>query len=126
MPFGDRTGPAGLGPRSGRGAGYCGWFGRPGQFSRAGGFGFFGGGRQGGGWGRRNQFYATGLTGWQRAFGGPAAMASGVPPLGGTGQDAELDVLKNQAAYFESALENIRKRIEALDRKAKAEPAPAP
>jgi len=30
MPFGDRTGPRGMGPMTGRGAGYCAGFGRPG------------------------------------------------------------------------------------------------
>jgi len=30
MPFGDGTGPAGLGPMTGRAAGFCAGFGRPG------------------------------------------------------------------------------------------------
>ncbi|MBE9469647.1 MAG: DUF5320 domain-containing protein [Chloroflexi bacterium] len=30
MPFGDGTGPRGLGPMTGRGAGFCGGFARPG------------------------------------------------------------------------------------------------
>ncbi len=30
MPFGDGTGPRGLGPMTGRGAGFCAGFGRPG------------------------------------------------------------------------------------------------
>ena len=30
MPFGDGTGPRGLGPTTGRGAGFCAGFGRPG------------------------------------------------------------------------------------------------
>ncbi len=30
MPFGDGTGPRGMGPMTGRGAGYCAGFGRPG------------------------------------------------------------------------------------------------
>jgi hypothetical protein len=29
MPFGDGTGPRGMGPMTGRGAGYCAGFGRP-------------------------------------------------------------------------------------------------
>ncbi|MFB3779445.1 MAG: DUF5320 domain-containing protein [Bryobacteraceae bacterium] len=109
MPFGDRTGPAGLGPRTGRGAGFCG------------GFGFFGGGRGGGGRGWRNRFYATGLTGWQRAFGGPwGQQIAPAPPYSAATGEEELAVLKNQAGYFESALEHIRKRIEALESKAEA------
>jgi len=30
MPFGDRTGPRGMGPMTGRGGGYCAGFNRPG------------------------------------------------------------------------------------------------
>ena len=49
MPFGDGTGPRGMGPMSGRGAGYCAGFGQPGftnPILRRGWFGF------GFGWGR--------------------------------------------------------------------------
>ncbi len=122
MPFGDRTGPAGSGPRSGRGAGLCGGFGVPGFMNRGSGFGPFGGGRGGGGRGRRNRFYASGLTGWQRAFDGPYGSPgpSGQYP-GVTGGDLELGALKQQAGYFQSALEKIRKRIEALESKPKSD-----
>jgi hypothetical protein len=34
MPFGDGTGPRGMGPMTGRGAGYCPGFARPGIASR--------------------------------------------------------------------------------------------
>ena len=43
MPFGDGTGPRGMGPMTGRGAGYCAGFGRPGftnPIPRRGRFGF--------------------------------------------------------------------------------------
>jgi len=43
MPFGDGTGPRGMGPMTGRGAGYCAGFGQPGftnPVSRRGRFGF--------------------------------------------------------------------------------------
>jgi hypothetical protein len=87
------------------------------------GFGGFGrGGGGGGGRGRRNQFYATGLTGWQRA--GMGAGAYGMPPaypmpnaapFGPTQTvEQELNALKSQAEYFGDALEEIRKRIEEL------------
>ena len=60
MPRGNRTGPMGMGPMTGRGAGYMnptGWFGR--------GFGI-GLGRGGRGRGYRNMYYATGMPGWSR------------------------------------------------------------
>jgi hypothetical protein len=57
MPRGDRTGPAGTGPRSGRAAGYCGGFDEPGYADT-----LFGRGR----W--RGQ--GPGSEGWGRGFGG--------------------------------------------------------
>ena len=124
MPGGDRTGPAGMGPMTGRAAGYCAGYSAPGYVNPVGGrgFGAFGRGRGGGGRGRRNWFYATGLTGWQRAAMGqaaygvppayPAPYAAPFGPAATSGQ--ELDALKGQAEYFEDALEGIRKRIEEL------------
>jgi len=41
MPFGDGTGPRGMGPMTGRGAGFCTGFGRPGFASPAYGRGWF-------------------------------------------------------------------------------------
>ena len=136
MPGGDGTGPGGLGPMTGRAAGYCAGYAVPGYMNPIGGrgFGAFGRGR-GGGWGRRNWFYATGLTGWQRAgvpaggiwpAGSPAMGmgAYGVPPAYPTPyaapfgpaatKEQELDALKGQAEYFEDALDGIKKRIDEL------------
>jgi len=122
MPGGDRTGPAGMGPMTGRAAGYCAGYPVPGYMNPVGGRGYWGWGRGGGGWGRRNQFYATGLTGWQRA--GMGMGAYGMPPAYPTPyaapfgpaatKEQELDALKGQAEYFEDALEGIRKRIDEL------------
>ncbi|MGA2325982.1 MAG: DUF5320 domain-containing protein [Bryobacteraceae bacterium] len=118
MPFGDRTGPQGLGPMTGRGAGFCGGSGVPGSTNPAFGRGLGGRGR-GGGRGWRNCFRATGLTGWQRAAGWPvsgAPQASTAPT-----RDRELGELKAQAEQFEGALGDIRKRIEDLEAKPKQE-----
>ena len=125
MPGGDGTGPAGLGSMTGRAAGYCAGYPVPGFMNPIAGRGVWGWGR-GGGRGRRNWFYATGLPGWQRAgmgmpaYGavpmGPAQAAPyGAPTM--TGQQ-ELDSLKGQAEYFEDALEGIKKRIEELQAQA--------
>jgi len=46
MPLGDGTGPDGLGPRTGRGLGYCSGYGRPGYTIAAPGRRFFGRGRR--------------------------------------------------------------------------------
>jgi len=128
MPSGDGTGPGGMGPMTGRAAGYCAGYAVPGYANPVGGRGFWGRGRGGGGGrGWRNQFYATGLTGWQRAgmgypaFGGamPAAAPYPAPFAPAMGGEQELDALKGQAEYFEDALEGIKKRIEELQAKGK-------
>lgn len=55
MPGGDRTGPAGAGPMTGRGAGYCNGFNRPGSFRPG----------AGQGRGRRNMNFGAGRAGAQ-------------------------------------------------------------
>lgn len=108
MPLGDRTGPQGLGPRTGRGGGFCAGFGGPGSVNPG-----FGRGHGGRGW--RNWFHTTGLTGWQRAFRGePQTFAT--PP-----RDQGLGALKAQARRLESALGEIRRRIEALEERPSAQ-----
>ena len=116
MPRGDRTGPLGMGPMTGRAAGYCAGYPVPGYqnpilgrgYARGGGFG--GGGR---GW--RNMYYATGLPGWARAGQVPAY---GVPAPAYAPQmtaDQELAALKAEAEQFSGALDNINKRIAELE-----------
>lgn len=119
MPSGDRTGPAGMGPRTGRGAGYCGGSDAPG-FASAGsgrGFGFGrGGGMRGGGFGRgfgggsgggrgwRHRFWATGIPGW--------AWFGGEP--GKSDPASEKDALSRQAEAIRSQLEAIEKRLSEI------------
>lgn len=122
MPGGDRTGPAGLGPMTGRAAGFCAGYPAPGYANPIGGRGYGGGGR-GGGWGRRNWYYATGLPGWARAgYGMPAyggtvnSYAYGAAPIGAAiTPPQELDSLKSQAQYFEDSLNGIKQRIQELE-----------
>ena len=142
MPGGDGTGPGGMGPMTGRAAGYCAGYPVAGFMNPVGGRGYWGWGRGGGGRGRRNRFYATGLTGWQRgAYGYPAyggaqpygapfgyPAYSGAAPYGApyatpfaptmTAQQ-EIDGLKGQAEYFEDALDGIKKRIGELEAEGK-------
>ena len=123
MPRGDGTGPAGMGPMTGRAAGFCAGYPVPGFMNPVGGRGYGGWGRGAGrGWGWRNQYYATGLPGWARAgYGWPAGsevpFSPGVPPVS---PEQELAGLKQQAEYFRNALDGISKRIEELE-KAKQE-----
>lgn len=113
MPFGDRTGPEGLGPMTGRGAGFCSGSGAPGNTNPGFGRGF-GGRGWGGGRGWRNWLWAAGLTSLGYAFTSwprPGAPQPFVAPT----RDQELGDLKAQARHFENALGDIRKRIEDLE-----------
>ena len=121
MPGGDRTGPAGMGPMTGRAAGYCAGYQTPGYANPVAGRGYGFGGRGRGGWGRRNGFYATGLFGWQR-FGAANPFVGNVPRGSGafTGvpeitKEQELVYLKDQAQYLTGALDDIKKRIADLE-----------
>jgi hypothetical protein len=60
-------------------------------------------------------FRATGLTGWQRSAGGPAA-DSVAAPVSSSGAP-EIQALKNSVESLESALGEIRKRIEEIGAK---------
>lgn len=107
MPRGDRTGPLGMGPMTGRGAGLCGGYSNPGYMNSPGGrlggsgrcFTVFGGrGR-----GFRNWFYATGLPGWLR-FGSESV----------TSKDDEMKFLKSHSEYLSGALEKVNAGLAEL------------
>ena len=87
MPGGDGTGPVGAGPMTGRGAGFCNGFYRPGSFRSGAGMGR----------GRRNINYRTARRGYQfrEDFSGE------------TDKDTEIAELKNQ-------LKNIQTRLDQL------------
>lgn len=99
MPRGDRTGPMGMGPMTGRGAGYCAGNTAPGYANPG---GFTGGYPCGYGRGRgyRGMYYGTGMPGWAR-YGGPAF--------------DEKAYLNNQAEYLEGQLRMVRDRLSGLN-----------
>jgi hypothetical protein len=109
-------GPMGMGPRSGRAAGYCAGFDMPGYgnpwLGRGRGWGF---GRGGGGWGR-------GFGGWRRgvAWGGPPY---GMPWDAASVPDpaTERQVLKSQADALRAQLQAIESRL-AKDEEKKEKP----
>jgi len=128
MPGGDGTGPGGMGPMTGRAAGFCAGYPMPGYANPVSGRGMgMGWGRgRGGGFGRGRGF------GWGRAgyvlpaYGGavnPYAYGGAVNPYAYGGAPfaptvapkQELDSLKGQAEYLEDALDGIKKRIEELE-----------
>jgi hypothetical protein len=108
MPWGDRTGPRGYGPRTGRGLGYCAGYPSPG-YTRGAGMGM-GWGRGGGrGWGRGRGWGWTG-TFYDPYYGPPAAVPAYLP--GPTPPDPE-----QEAKYLEQTLSNLRKEIEAIEKR---------
>ena len=119
MPRGDRTGPEGRGPMTGRAGGFCAGHSQPGYanpWSR-GGRGAAPGFGQGAGRGWRHMYYATGLTGWQREYPlqvYPSAIQYRVPEPQTMTKEQEIDGLKGQAQYFEGVLGEIRKRLDQL------------
>ena len=108
MPAGDGTGPLGMGPMSGRGMGFCGEYATPGGEYPGPGRRFFGrGGRGGGGgYGRRHQYYATGLPRWARGGVFPAY----APPS----HEQEIEMLKGEAERLKEQFDAINRRMDQL------------
>jgi len=122
MPGGDRSGPLGYGPRTGRAAGYCAGYDVPGYANPIGFRGGFGrgGGWGGGAWGRggrgwRNRYWATGLTGWQRASPGYPVMGAAEPFDRPPTREEELTMLREQSKQLERDLAEMRTRMQELE-----------
>ena len=109
MPRGDRTGPEGRGPMTGRAGGFCAGHSGPGFTNPwpRGGRGAAPGFSHGAGRGWRHMYYATGFPGWQRGY------AKQVSPA--VTKQQEIDGLKGQAEYLEDVLGNVRKRLDQLE-----------
>jgi hypothetical protein len=118
MPGGDRTGPMGMGPRTGWGAGFCAGYGVAGFANPGYWRGVPFGARGGRGW--RNRFFATGVPGWQWFARYPIYGGSPFYAQSGAPQD-ELDALKGQAQYLENCLKKLHARMEALASEKKPE-----
>ncbi|NLB34585.1 MAG: DUF5320 domain-containing protein [Elusimicrobia bacterium] len=149
MPRGDRMGPMGQGPMTGRGAGYCAGYPSPGfmnvgpggggpgygrGFGAGRGFGGRRGFRAGGGFGAGRGFgYARGGGGgWgyrnrYYASGVPGwAMEEGMYPADGPAYyptevtpEEEAEVLKRESDYLKEELKVITDRLKALEKDGK-------
>lgn len=114
MPGGDRTGPEGIGPMTGRAAGYCAGNNAPGHMNTYG-----GGGRgfrrnlggRGSGFGRRGGFSILANPAVQ------AAIQTGAAPVSAN-DTMELEELRNQSKAIEASLSEVQKRIEILENQA--------
>lgn len=132
MPAGDRTGPVGIGPMTGRGMGYCAGYGAAGYdapswasrgpgrrfYGRGGRWGGSGFGRGGGGWGYRHWYHATGLPRWARGrrfagFGYPPAVGYGAPDAPSS-REHEVEMLKDEADWLKEQLDAINQRMDQL------------
>ena len=120
MPGGDGTGPAGMGPMTGRAAGYCAGYSAPGYMNPCGGryagAGRASGGGPGRGRGYRNWYNGTGIPGGVRynmgypAWGGVANYPF-VPDLD---PEQEKEILKSQSEALQKQLEEIKTRLDEL------------
>lgn len=91
MPAGDQTGPEGMGPMTGRGAGICAGVNTPQNMGR--------------GMGR----------GFGRSRGMGRGMGRGFGHFGAPSREQQVDALKAQALMLESDLNMIAERIKALE-----------
>jgi hypothetical protein len=119
MPGGDGTGPEGMGPMTGRGAGFCSGYTTPG-YANTGGARYPGSGRGfRGGFGARGYkgwYYGAGFPGWNR-YGMGQAARGGVEeyPFAPDMEPAqEKDLLERQADALQKQLDGIRARIDEL------------
>ena len=119
MPGGDGTGPVGLGPMTGRAAGYCAGYPVPGYMNPipGRGWGWFGFGR---GWGRGR--------GWRRGwfgYGSRRGYPYGVTPYYGDPNapeftpQQEAEMLKKEAKAMQDEIGSIIQRISELESAAK-------
>ena len=118
MPRGDGTGPMGMGPMTGRAAGYCAGYAVPGSMNPTLGrglgmaWGRGGGGGMGMAW-RRGRGRGSGLGpggGWGFAPGPlPAPYAPPEPAA-----DQQLAALRDQADWLKQQMDAVNERIQAL------------
>ncbi|MBN2429743.1 MAG: DUF5320 domain-containing protein [Deltaproteobacteria bacterium] len=112
MPGGDRTGPLGMGPGTGRRAGFCSGYNMPGYMNSgparefAGGFGP---GMGNGGHGWRNWCRATGRPGWMRS-----GWNGDMPGAAAWSPDGEKQVLEQQLQGLEYELGRIKRRLSEI------------
>ena len=106
MPYGNKTGPAGYGPRTGRGLGFCNDYDAPGFANRFSGMGFgrgrgFGNNFRGGG----GRISGQGFPGFRNQ-----AFEENIP-------FDEKGFLNNEIEVLKKTLDTMKKRLEEIDKK---------
>lgn len=119
MPWGDGTGPMGMGPMTGRAGGYCAGFNMPGFANPVPRRGFgFGRGR-GRGFGRGLGFrrgFGWGCMPYQ-AFGPQPGYYPAQNPYAQISTEQERQMLQNEAQNLRDSLSNIEQRLQELEEK---------
>ncbi len=109
MPRGDGTGPMGIGPMTGRSAGYCAGYGVPGYMNPYARRGFGRGFGRGSGRGMRRGWCYAGMP-------YPAVPASDPYGVWQVTPQQEREMLQQETKILEEQLSEIRKRIEELEK----------
>jgi hypothetical protein len=117
MPRGDRTGPWGAGPMTGRGAGYCASYSVPGYANPVGGYGR--------GWGRgRGRGFGRGWGRGRMVYSAPVAVQPVYPPAQPQLPEQEIQALQNYQKNLEAEksdldqeMGGVKVRIEELKAK---------
>jgi len=117
MPGGDGTGPLGVGPMTGRRAGYCAGYSTPGYANpipgRGWGFGYGRGFGRGRGWGRGfGRGAGFGWAGYPYAYGNPSMTPS--YPANFTPKQ-EADMLRAEAKAMQEEISAINQRVKDLE-----------
>ncbi len=108
MPWGDRTGPLGAGPRTGRGLGYCSGNSVPGYMVGGPGLGFGRGRGYGRGWSRgwHGRGWDRGFFGWSNPYYPQAPYAYS--------KEDEKKFLEDQIVGLTKTVESLKNRLEEL------------
>ncbi|MCK5250679.1 MAG: DUF5320 domain-containing protein [Spirochaetaceae bacterium] len=113
MPRGDRTGPRGMGSRSGRGMGFCNGYGQPGFMSS----GYGGGGGRGFGGGFGGGGFGGGRFGQGRGFWGgnmPFQAEPGFMPPAAYSKETEKGYLENEITYMKNHLSALEEQLKSV------------
>ncbi len=109
MPRGDGTGPMGMGPMTGRAAGFCAGYAVPGYMNPVQGRG------RGMAWGRGyGRGFGMGMA-WRHGWAAYHSPFYPTPYYPANFPQSEEEILKKQAEYLGKELEQINKRIEELE-----------
>jgi len=119
MPWGDRTGPAGLGPMTGRSAGYCAGYSVPGYLNPIPGRGFYGVGRGGYPWGGGRSRAWGGGRGWGGrggVYGAPYGDYSYPQYTPVPTPKEEESYLKEELSLLEDQIKSVKERLKVVEK----------